>query len=220
MNVYHFTYSYPGYNIGDAPSIVDFFCASNDQLSASNLFKEYSNGFEYDNVWVYDQTMDEKIAKDAAYFVYYNQDNAQEADELMVSILRKCPSIADDTLLLEAAQYSTPNALRMILELLPNSTIPSRVLHKSVAHHNEENACILVDSGRVRDHDGWVLAYACGIKKRNLFDIVLPVSNLEAAMHLAPKENFHWLDEAFSVQQKKRLNQAVKPTNSFRARKI
>lgn len=220
MNVYHFSYSHPGYNSGHLPSAVDFFFASNDLLAAMERFEEYSNGMEHDNLWIYDTTMDEQIAKDAAHFVYYNQDDAQEADDLMVSVLMKCPSIADATLILEASQYRTPNALRMLLKLLPDKKISSRVLLQSVAHNNDESVRILVDSGRIKDHDGSVLVHTCEIGKRDLFDAVLPVSNLEAAMHIASKHNFQWLEEAFACQQNKRLHSELPNTIKDRSRKI
>lgn len=220
MNVYHFTYSHPGYNIGDTPSVVDFFFASDDQLWATEQFKEYSCGIECDNLWVYEHTMDPKTAKDAAHFAYHNHNDPDEADSLMVAVLQKCPSIANTDLLIEASVYRNPNTLKMVLHLLSNKTLPIRALLQAVYYNNEENSRILVESGRIKDLNGQVLAYTCEMGRRNLFDTVLPISNVDVAMRIASTENFQWLEEAFAMQQQNRLHQTIDIPTTSRARKI
>lgn len=220
MNVYHFIYSHPGYSIGDTPSVVEFFCADDDQLSAHERFNEYSNGIAYDNVWVYDTTMDAKTAKDAAYFVYYNQDSATEADNLMLSVLRQCPSIANVIWILEASQYNTPKSLKCLLDLLPDEKIPRQTLLNAVVHQQEDSVRILIDSGRVSDPDGSVLAHTCSIENRDFFDMVLPISNLDAAIQMAPTDNFHWLTEEFAARQNERLHAQLPHGAETRSRKM
>jgi len=220
MNVYHFMYSHPGYSIGDTPSVMEFFCADDDQLSAVERFEEYSNGIAYDNLWVYDTTMDAKTAKDAAYFVYYNQDSAQEADNLMLCVLRQCPSIANVIWILEASQYNTPKSLKCLLDLLPDEKIPRQTLLNAVVHRQEDSVRILIDSGRVSDPDGSVLAHTCSIENRDFFDMVLPISNLDAAIQMAPTDNFHWLTEEFAARQNERLHAQLPHGAETRSRKM
>lgn len=230
MNVYHFIYSHPGYSIGDTPSVVEFFCADDDQLSAHERFNEYSNGIAYDNVWVYDTTMDAKTAKDAIDFVCEKLGTEHETDNLMVPVLQKCPSIADATFtiekLLEIASYDTPKSLKCLLDLLPPE-ITEKTTHYFLlnamcgeSEYSARNVRILIDSGRVSDPDGSALAHTCSIGKRDLFEIVLPISNLDAAIQMAPTDNFHWLTEEFAARQNERLHAQLPHGAETRSRKM
>lgn len=219
MNIHHFVFSQPSFYYGDPPSFVDFFYANDDECAAQKKFEEFSNGIDYDNRWIYETHMEERVAKDAAHFAYYNQDVAEEADNLMVAVLTKQPAIADTTLIFEACQYSTPETLRLLLKLLPDEQISPRCLLQTVIHKNCVNTCILINSGRVKD-DGHSLSAACETGQRDIFDMILPISNPEFAVHFNPRQNIHWLDEKIAQRQKERLNGVVVDGTASRTRKI
>lgn len=219
MNVYHFMYTHPSSTIGDLPVVLDFFCAGDDDILANERFEEFSHGVAYDNCWVYDNEMDARVAKDAAHFAYDTCFSLQTSDDLMVAVLHKQPAIVDHSLLIDACRDSTPNTLRMILALLPNDTIAPKYPRQAIFHRNEASLEILIDSGRVKDN-GELLAAACETGQRRLFDLVLPVSNPQFALHFEPKINSEWLNEAIAQQQKERLQQVVQTSGASRARKI
>jgi len=139
---------------------------------------------------------------------------------LMLCVLRQCPSIANVIWILEASQYNTPKSLKCLLDLLPDEKIPRQTLLNAVVHRQEDSVRILIDSGRVSDSDGSVLAHTCSIKNRDFFDMVLPISNLDAAIHMAPKDNLHWLTEVFAARQNERLHQTIDIPTASRTRKI
>lgn len=60
MNIFHFTYAKPKYNIGDAPGVIDYFLATDCLINANEKFMEFSNGVEYDNYWIYDRQMEDR----------------------------------------------------------------------------------------------------------------------------------------------------------------
>lgn len=219
MNVYHFMYTHPSSTIGDLPVVLDFFCACDDELLANEKFEAFSLGVAYDNFWVYDNEMDARVAKDAAHFAYHTSFSNQTSDDLMVTVLQKQPAIVDHALLMDACRDSTPNTLRMILKLLPQDTIAPKYPLQAIFNRNESSLEILINSGRVKDN-GALLAAACETGRRGLFDLVLPISDPEGALHFEPKTNSEWLDEIIAHQQKERLHQVVHTPGASRTRKI
>lgn len=218
MTIYQFTHTQLDYNIGDTPGVVQFFCVADDLIEAEHKFDAFSQT-PYDNCWAYEQGMDEQTAKDAAWFVYYNQDVARDADELMVAVLETNPDIVTPTWIYEAAQYDTPNALKKMLEIFPDAVVDKRCLYASVIRHYYHNICILIESGRVRD-DGSVLATACEMGTREVFDMVLPISDPQAAWQYAPKNNLQWLDDILAQRQKESLLNHIAPSVVSRTRKL
>lgn len=221
MNVYHFMYTHPSSTIGDLPVVLDFFCAGDDEILANEKFESFSDGVAYDNCWVYDNHMDMRVANDAAHFVYHTGTyfSTDELDDLMLAVLHKQPVIVDHTLLMDACRDNTPKTLRMLLTLLPHDTIPPKYPLQAIFHRNESNLDILINSGRVKDN-GALLAAACETGRRSLFDLVLPISNPENALHFEPKTNSEWLYDIIAQQQKERLQDVVQTSATSRARKI
>lgn len=203
MNIYFYEYYDPDCEDQDKP-ITAYFTA-NTEHEADVQFAQYSNN----RMELADSgcCLVEEIEECGLSAKIANFSFAVDDDNLLLALLTtqcvQAGEIVEDLL----HSHNMAQSFACVVSQLPKDNI-SHYLQILIANDSPEYIKILIEHG-VKDSSGLALARACMHGKRELFDLIYPVSNPSKALEVEVLRRGEWIEQRMAHEQHIRLHNSI-----------
>lgn len=220
MTIYCYEYDYADEDSEYPSEIVTAYFLAQFRDDADKQFQEYVHDREPTNVgwYAHDEIEYWGLAHKIMSFAFGRGD-----DNLLLEMLTHHPKKREGVWNDILHSQLMPQSLNYMLSVAPRTPTVSHALEIMVANTNIEYAKILIQHG-IGDDSGLALARACIHGKKDMFDLIYPVSNPLKALGVEILRRRDWIEERMAAEQKEVLNASVSETlhapSSMRAKKI
>ena len=210
-----------------------FYCAAETVENAVEQFKITQHvGWQYEDEWnttvpqwyhtlhTHSAPHSNLDTDECVNFMFNNSFlNETQCDELGI-VFNWFPQIVQDYYIFDAARNGMAKTLHHLLTVFPDYNVSTKDVMAALENYYTNTFDILINSGRFHDFNPEysVLAWACDNVRKDVFDKILPLSNLEYALKHA--DNKQWVEEAIALQQKQTLLNVIEQGVQQKLRKI
>lgn len=217
MNIYFFEYYDPEVDAEDELMVAYFL--SDTEENAYEQFNNHVSGVDPSDMgcYTFEEIEEYNVTDNIINFAFGVDD-----DNLLLAILKNHPHKTFGVVTHILYSQLMPKSLTYMLSFEPRTDMVEKSLQIMVGDTNIGYADILIQHG-IRDDSGLALARACLHGKKDMFDLIYPVSNPLKALQIEKLRHRDWIEERMSVEQQEVLNTAVSHLNTpslMRTKKI
>jgi len=148
----------------------------------------------------------------------FEQATDYDNDQLTLYLLKRFPTLITEEVFKTLLNNILPQSFDYALDYLSDNTLVPELMVVAARYHDTEAFDSLFKHGH--KDNGQALAIVCKDGNRELFDLLLPYSDVENACFVHQGDNKEWLEHEISHKQRLRLLEEVEQGTQKRRSKL
>jgi len=148
----------------------------------------------------------------------FEQATEYDNDELTLYLLKRFPTLLTEDVFKTLLHNILPQSFDYALDYLSDNNLVPELMVVAARYHDTEAFDSLFKHGH--KDNGQALAIVCKDGNRELFDLLLPYSDVENACFVHQGDNKEWLEHEISHKQRLRLLEEVEQGTQKRRSKL